>query len=211
MDFATILLFAMAVSADGFMVGISYGINKIRIPVFSMLVISLASALAVTISMLLGKGLAHLLMPQLSSSLGALLIMFVGIYLMLGACREMIGRLELEDEQPLVTLSIKSLGIIVRILKEPARADFDESGEISTREAFFLGVALALDALGAGVGMAMTGCNILYTAIAVGMVKFIGVNSGMALGSHVNNKKLQGLPSLLPGLLLLIIGLIEIV
>lgn len=209
MELITILLFALAVSADGFIVGISYGINKIRIPVISMLVIAIASALAVTFSMLLGKGLAHFLLPELSSHLGALLIIFVGIYLIMVACRDMIGRLELEEEQPLLSLSIKSLGIIIRILKEPARADFDESGEISTREAFFLGVALALDALGAGVGMAMAGCNILATAIAVGMVKFIMVNSGMALGNHVNNRKLQGLPSLVPGFILLLVGIME--
>ena len=47
MNYLTIALFALAVSADGFAVGIAYGIAKIRIPVFSLLVISLASALAV--------------------------------------------------------------------------------------------------------------------------------------------------------------------
>ena len=32
MDYALILMFALAVSADGFIVGLSYGFNGIRIP-----------------------------------------------------------------------------------------------------------------------------------------------------------------------------------
>jgi putative sporulation protein YtaF len=119
--------------------------------------------------------------------------------------------LEIDDKEPFITFSIRFLGIIVQILKEPARADFDASGEISTREAFFLGLALALDALGAGVGVAMTGFNIFYTAITVGVVKFIVVNLGIILGHRVLSRRLQSISSWIPGLVLICIGLMEFV
>lgn len=210
MDYLTIALFAFAVSADGFAVGMAYGIGKIRIPFFSLLVISLASALAVSLSMLCGKGLAELLSPQMSSYVGAIIILGLGVYFLLMAGKNKINSLENDQEKPILAFSIKPLGIIVQILKQPSQADFDCSGEISTSEAFFLGLALAMDALGAGIGIAMTGSNILYTAICVGMLKFILVNSGIFLGSKINAIKLKDVTALVPGLVFITIGIIEI-
>ncbi|MBP8820055.1 MAG: sporulation membrane protein YtaF [Syntrophomonadaceae bacterium] len=210
MDYLTIALFALAVSADGFAVGMAYGIGKIRIPFFSLLVISLASALAVSLSMLCGKGLTELLSPQMSSYVGAIIILGLGVYFLLTAGKDKINSLENSQEEPLLAFSIKPLGIIVQILKQPSRADFDCSGEISTSEAFFLGLALAMDALGAGIGIAMTGSNILYTAICVGMLKFILVNSGIFLGSKINARELKAVTALVPGLVFVAIGIMEL-
>lgn len=209
MEYLTILLFALAVSADGFAAGMAYGIGKIRIPFFSLLVISLASALAVSVSMLCGAGLSELLPSQLSSSLGAIIILGIGIWFLLNACRDKIDSLE-NGEEPLLAFTVKPLGIIVQILKQPSRADFDCSGEISTSEAFFLGLALAIDALGAGIGIAMTGSNILYTAISVGVLKFILVNSGIFLGRKINITGIRAATSLVPGLVFMTIGIIEL-
>jgi putative Mn2+ efflux pump MntP len=55
------------------------------------------------------------------------------------------------------------------------------------QEAFFLV---------AGVCLAMAGMNILLTAISVGMVKFILVNSGLAVGHRMQNERLQSLAPL---------------
>lgn len=210
MEYLTIVLFALAVSSDGFAVGMAYGIGKIRIPFFSLLVISLASALAVSLSMFCGKSLAELFSPQMSSYMGAIIILGLGIYFLLTAGKEKIESLENDQEKPLLVFSIKPLGIIVQILKQPSRADFDCSGEISTSEAFFLGLALAMDALGAGIGIAMTGSNILYTAVCVGMLKFILVNSGIYLGSKISAKELKAVTALVPGLVFIAIGIMEI-
>ena len=64
MEFIVMVMFAVAISADGFMVGLSYGLNKIRIPLTSLLVIALASCIAVTTSMLVGQGLLIYLQPR---------------------------------------------------------------------------------------------------------------------------------------------------
>lgn len=211
MEFMVMVMFALAVSADGFMVGLSYGLNKIRIPVTSLLVIALASCMAVTTSMLIGQGLMIYLQPSGAANIGALVIIGVGVYFLLTACREKINSLEIDEQEPVLTFSVRFLGIIVQILKEPSRADFDASGEISTREAFFLGLALALDALGAGIGVAMTGFNIFYTAITVGVVKFMVVNLGIMLGHRVINRRLQSLSAWVPGLVLICIGFMEFI
>jgi len=161
--------------------------------------------------MLVGQGLMIYLQPHGAANIGALVVIAVGVYFLLNAFRESINRLEIADEQPFITFSIRFLGIIVQILKEPSRADFDASGEISIRESFFLGLALALDALGAGIGVAMTGINIFYTAVTVGVVKFIVVYLGIILGHRVISQRLQAVSSWIPGLVLVCIGFMEIV
>ena len=60
LELLAIVLFALAVSGDGFIVGIAYGIKQIKIPTLSLLVIAMASALAVMSSMILEKGSAVL-------------------------------------------------------------------------------------------------------------------------------------------------------
>ncbi len=209
MEVFTPLLFALAVSADGFMVGLAYGIKRIHIPIFSLVVISIASAFAVTISMLCGKGLALLLPAGWTSTTAATIFIIIGIYFLLGAGKEQIKELQPDETGSLVSLNIRPLGIIVHILKEPSCADLDSSGTISTKEAFFLGFALALDALGAGVALAISGFNIVFTAMAVGTLKFVLVNSGLLLGGFVTNAKFKTASALLPGLIFIIIGVLE--
>lgn len=209
MELLAIVLFSLAVSGDGFMVGVAYGIKKIKIPILSLLVIAMASSLAVMSSMILGKGISCFISPQWTSTIGASLIIIIGIYFLLQAVRQKIYSLEHDEEDPLLSLNINSLGIIIQILKKPSTADFDSSGEISFKEAFFLGLALAMDAMGAGVGLAMTGMNILLTAISVGVLKFTLVSSGLKLGRKMHNEHWQSATTLLTGLILVAIGILE--
>ncbi|HNX93400.1 MAG TPA: sporulation membrane protein YtaF [Syntrophomonas sp.] len=209
MEFLAIILFSLAVSGDGLMVGVAYGIRNIKIPVISLLVIALSSALAVSVSMVLGKALSLFISPHQATTVGSVMILMIGMYFMLQAGRQKIMNLQQSEQDPLLTLNVNSLGIIIQILKKPVTADFDSSGEISLREAFFLGLALAMDALGAGVGLALAGMNIFFTAISVGMVKFILVNTGIRVGQRIQNERWQSLAPFLTGLIFITVAMIE--
>lgn len=211
MEIITVFLFALAVSGDGFAVGIAYGINRIRIPIFSLIVIASASALAVTISMICGKGLLMVIPDSISSGIGASILILIGIYFLLRAGKDKIRNIETNENEPLATLNLNSLGIIIQILKKSSTADLDHSGEISTKEAFFLGLALALDALGAGVGVAMAGFNIFITAISVGVLKFLLVNSGIYLGSIIKSGYIKATSTIIPGIIFIAIGIFELI
>ncbi len=211
MEFLAIILFSLAVSGDGLMVGVAYGIRNIKIPVISLLVIALSSALAVSVSMVLGKALSLLISPHQATTIGSIMILIIGIYFLLQAGRQKIMNLQQSEQDPLLTLNVKCLGIIIQILKKPVSADFDSSGEISPREAFFLGLALAMDALGAGAGLALAGMNIFFTAISVGMVKFILVNAGIRVGQRMQNERWQSLAPFLTGLIFIAVAMIEYV
>ena len=107
----------------------------------------------------------------------------------------------------LLKFEIKSLGVVIHILRKPMSADIDKSGTINGVEAFLLGFALSLDAFGAGIGAALLGYSPLIMAISVAvmcsMFLFFGLKSGQ-LFSH--NKWVQKF-SFLPGVLLIMIGI----
>jgi len=205
------IIFAAALSLDGFGVGISYGIRRIKIPLKSLLVICISSASALALSMLAGNLIANLLSEKVAETLGGIALLLVGGWLLLQAWAH---RLEpqngggLGDNAPITVfkLSIPSLGLVIKILKEPAKADFDQSGEISVNEAVFLGFALAMDALGAGLGAAMMGFSPILTPITAGITKFCLVTLGLYLGSRSTAAKPQGSLGLLPGVIIIFLG-----
>ncbi len=211
MEFLGTFLFALAVSADGFMAGIAYGVKRISIPLSSLLVIAVASSLAVSISMICGSGLASALPDDWASNTGALILIIMGGFFLLQACRQKVDTLQSGGEDTLLSFNIKPMGIIIQILKEPSAADFDCSGEINAGEAFFLGFALAVDALGAGIGLALAGFNIFFTAISVGVLKFILISSGIYLGNILPTQRLKGFVSLVPGIIFIGLGIVEFI
>ena len=211
MQLLSILLFSLAVSADGFIAGLAYGINKIRITFIPLLMISAASALAVSFSMLLGRGIAAVLPEGSAGRVGSVILFTMGIFFLFKALRDLLHNLPAEDDRSLMTLNLRPLGIVISILKEPAAADMDASGEISRKEAFFLGLALAVDAMGAGIGIAMAGYSILFTALTVGVLKFILVSSGIELGKCIQNEAIRSIASFIPGFIFIVIGVLEFI
>lgn len=195
---------------DGFAVGIAYGINRIKIPLVSWIIIAGASVCAVTVSMICGQGLSAVLPESTSSLIGALILCGVGMFFFIKALKDWISK-QINAHDELLTVNVKPLGIIIKILKQPSSADLDSSGEISPREAVFLGLALALDSLGAGAGAAMAGFNILVTAICVGVLQYVLINAGLFFASSTKSKYFSRFSSVIPGIIFFTIGIYKII
>lgn len=210
MELVAVFLFAMALSTDGFFVGIAYGLKHIKIPLASQSIIVLLSVFAVTISMLCGRALALILPGNWASAIGAGMLLIIALSYFVRAFKAKLAKAD--EEKPLLKLTIKSLGIIIQIIKEPSSADLDASGEISTHEACWLGIALAVDSLGAGLGAAMAGLNIELTAISVGVINLIMINCGLGLGRVVKAKRLgESASFILAGIMFLVIGILKLI
>ena len=202
----SIIVFSVALSLDGFGVGLAYGLRKIRIPLPSFLVICLSSATAVAFSMLLGRFIASCVSGEAAVLIGAFSLIAVGTWILLqNFVRNFM------PASGVYQMSVPGLGIMIKILKEPEEADFDQSGEISIKEALFLGMALAMDALGAGFGAAMSGFSPLLTTLSVALAKFILVAGGLFLGSQYSLEKVKGEVSLVPGGIILFLGLKKLI
>lgn len=210
------IVFAIALSLDGFGVGLSYGMRKIRIPWKSLLVISISSAVALAASMVAGQIIASFLTKGLASFLGGLALILVGAWLLLQGWSQRLTSHDSSDpcsfgELTIFKLNIPSLGLVIKILKEPSKADFDESGTISVNEAVFLGFALAMDALGAGLGAAMMGFNPWFIPLVLAGAKFTLVSLGLYLGSHFLMDRFRKDLGLLPGMIIIALGIMQLI
>ncbi len=204
MSVFSLILLGLAVSLDGFGVGIAYGIKNLRIPFSSLIIISLSSALALLLSMFTGKMFAYFFSPRSASIVGGVILVMVGIWIIKQSFFEQKVPYE-QEENP------NSISLFANLLKEPQGADLDKSGEISSGEALFLGLALAMDAFGAGFGAAMMGFNPYITSASVGISKVILVSSGFYLGSSFMARILGERASCLSGFVLVLLGALNLI
>ncbi|MEW6661489.1 MAG: sporulation membrane protein YtaF [Bacillota bacterium] len=203
----SVFLFSIAVSADGFGVGIAYGLRRISIPWYSMSLICFTSTIAITFSMVCGHLIGSLINPALAKKLGAAIMVAVGVWLLLQAYLKPKDN-KIEDGA-LLKINIRSLGIVIQILREPVQADFDRSGKISPKEALALGFALAMDALGAGFGAAVAGLAVWFLPVVVGICKFILISLGFKLGAIWGDNWSPQRLAFLPGLIIVSLGVLS--
>lgn len=238
----SLLLLAFAVSLDGFGVGITYGVRKIKIPFLSILIISICSGLVILLSMRAGVALSGWMSPHAASVVGAVILIGIGIGALVQFVRggerrfsdgygdgehdEAGSRLspnrnrDAADEAfvagtfrtgPEVKLELKLFGgFMIQILRTPSAADLDRSGTISAGEAFLLGTALSLDALGAGIGAAMVGFQSVPTALLIAAASGALLWSGTRFGFRVSGWRWVRQLSMLPGLILIAMGIFKL-
>ena len=207
MEFWAVVILAIAVSLDGFGAGFAYGINKVTISFFPRSIISFASAFSIYLSLLAGAMIGKILPPTFAENLGGLLLCFMGLYILFQGFRSIVNN----KTMPEGFYDKNFIQKLFILLKQPMEADFDKSGNISGIEVFCLGVALAMDAFGAGFGAALSGSSPLLTASLVGIFKFALLSGGMVLGGKLNQIPWQGILILIPGVIFLMIGLMNFI
>jgi putative sporulation protein YtaF len=202
----SLFLLALAVSIDGFTVGFTYGMRKVSIPIRSLLVISSCSFITFLASMGVGKIINHLFSPAFAKMIGGTLLIILGLWIIV----QFFFKKEEKEEKLLINVEIRSLGIVIHILRKPTIADFDRSGTITGIEAVFLGLALSLDAFGAGVSAALLNYSLLSTASLVALLSFCFLLSGLKTGKAFAKYAWLQKYSFLPGILLILIGIFKL-
>lgn len=194
--YAGLLLLVVAVSLDGLGVGISYGIQKIRVPLLALMIIMLCSGITVFIAMTIGSGLKHFISPDTSGKLGALILIFLGCFTLYNLFRA--KRKNLQNSKNPSSTVIDDMKMVFR---SPQEADLDRSGTISKHEAILLGMALALDAFGAGFAASLLHYSAFVTASLIslmsGMFLLAGLKIGLILAKNENHQFFSYFPSLL--------------
>ncbi|SES94407.1 manganese efflux pump [Paenibacillus sp. NFR01] len=235
----SLLLLAFALSLDGFGVGITYGLRQMKIPLLSVLIISLCSGVVICVSMQVGVLLAKVVSPDAASTVGAVILVLMGcwsLYQMLtqkekerkeagvqddAQCDEDIKAVqepeaiaEAASEDSLkaavFSLELRHLGVVIQILRTPSSADLDASGSISPMEAMVLGIALSLDAFGAGLGAALLGFSPVPTALVIALFSGTFLLLGMKTGLKLSGNYLMKHAAALPALLLIVMGIMKL-
>jgi putative sporulation protein YtaF len=201
---------AFAVSLDSFSVGFTYGLRKMKIPFKSILIIATCSAMSLIIASGIGKFVSSILSPAITDHIGGIILILLGAWVLFQFFRPEKSSEQVTDEKTIFKFEIKSLGIVINILRKPMSADFDRSGTITGIEACMLGLALSLDAFGAGIGAAMLGFSPIYLAITVAFMSSMFVWMGIRCGTFLSKNNWVQKFTFLPGVLLIIIGVWKI-
>lgn len=209
MGVGSTLLVVLAVSLDGVAAGWTYGMRGIRIPCRSAVVIGALSSSMAAVAVFAGSYAGRAVGPLWASRLGALILMGLGAALLLQSwAGERAGGRTEEGEGRLLSLRLKPLGLVIEVWRDPGAADLDRSGRLEMAEACLLGLSLAFDAFGAGLGVALSGYAWLYPCI-VGPFQVLMVSMGRVLAGREGWRQKKGFYRYLPAGILMLMGLIK--
>ena len=209
MLFYTGLLFlVIAVSLDGFGVGVTYGMRKILVPKSALTIIMICSGIVVLLSMIIGTMLHSFLSVTFAKTVGGSILIFIGLFSLINTIRGQIKKDE-QSEHPVTTPN--HFQSFKTVISTPDKADLDQSGTISIGEAILLGTALALDAFGAGIGAAILGYSPIVTPILIAVMSGVFVHYGIKVGIVLSrNKRLERM-NFLPPVLLIALGVLNLI
>jgi len=209
----TVFLLAISCNLDNVGVGIAYGARGIGIPLASNLLIALITAAGTGLCIVFGQQIFQVLPAQVGVLLGAVLLIGMGVWIIRQEFRER-GRpgQEVQPAVPANGLAQKSwLRRLILILQHPVLADRDSSGHIDLRESLLLSLALMLNNIPNGVGAGLLGLSTLLTTLTVGVLSILTFWLGIGLGRSLGVRWLGRHAGTLSGLLLIMIGLVEII
>lgn len=204
LDLSTgLLLLVIAVSLDGFTVGISYGLKHVKIPFIALFIIMMCSGMVVMTSMSIGHMLQFFITETMTNLLGGIIFIMLGLFVLFS-----LRQTSTKNEKKLPRKKLKNkLTGLKTVLKSPDKADLDQSGTISLWEATLLGIALALDAFGAGLGASLLGFSPVSTTVLIALMSGIFLFSGCQIGFQLARFKLINKLTFIPPFILISLGI----
>ena len=211
------ILMAVALSLDGFGVGLAYGMRRIHIPMSSLIVIALCTVFAMGISMLFGSWVTLWLRFIPARLLGATILLTLGVFQLARVIwnrkREIFHQavpamaivLQKPVLEPVSRFKLSFFGLVIQVLRTPDIADVDGSGGISLRESLLLGSALAMDAFAGGIGAAMAGMTLSVIGI-VALTQIMMLRLGQQMAGKIPDNW-TAKAEYLPGAVLILVGL----
>lgn len=183
------LLFAISANTDNFVVGLSYGIKKIKIGLVSNLLIALISLVGTILSMSVGKIIFNFIPENASNFIGSAILILVGGWTI---GKSLIKSIRSDD-----------------ILENPEKADIDNSSNIDAKESVTLAFALTINNVGLGIGASITGLNIVVTSSLTFIFSLLMIMIGCILGSYYLSKIFSKRATIVSGLIIIILGIYE--
>lgn len=198
----SVLLLAVSLSLDSLSVGLTYGARGLKMGGPARLILGLASMSLSAAALTAGRTAAGVVPVQAARLAGALMLVGLGAVLTWRAAWPSTAA----TASPCWQIRLRPLGLVVQILREPVAADVDRSGEVTPSESLALGLALAMDSVGAGFGAALAGYQSWLLPFAVGVACTLMFSLGHRIGSRTP-WELNGRAALLPGMFLMGLGI----
>lgn len=217
----SLLLVSLAISMDSVSVGLTYGLQRMKMPLPSLIVVSGCSFAVVYVVMLAGSSLTIWLTPEIGRQIGAAVLIGMGLLTLWrlfaagpassGGQEEPGGKAAAVQAEPERTVlsQFRVFGLMIQILRDPSQADADRSGHIIGWEAVMLGLALSLDAFGAGISLTFLGYPPLLVSVCIAVMSAVLLRTGIALGGRVGSSAWLAKLTWLPPILLICIGVVK--
>ena len=189
-------LLAFALSIDALGIGITYGVQKISIPLSSRLLLAVETYFMMCFFLFIGGKMIAFFPPFLAQLLSTGFLFFFGLWLCYqGFCKKK------ESTSPLSAV------------QQPSVCNKDNSSALEPKEAIFLGFILSLDSFGIGVSVALSGSSYgllpLFSAFFQITFLCIGAFLGGKIALYTNIE--ESLWTRISGGILIFIALLKIV
>lgn len=179
----TYMLLAISTSIDSIGIGITYGLRNIKIKKQATFLLLAIAFFSSMIAILLGKFIHQLLPSNFCNWIGGAFLILMGFIL------------------------------FWQSMKKPESFDKDQSKQIDSKEAFFLGIALSLDSFSIGIGAGvMEGTNLFLFPFFASIFQIAFLMIGSFFGKKIT--QISHLPSsiwnILAAALLITIGIVSL-
>lgn len=203
------VLLVFALSLDAFVASIAYGVNKIKIPALSMVIINTVCTGLLAFSMILGTMAKSIMPGKWGAMLSFITLMALGVfYLCEGFVKGFLAKTPHARKQ--MDFKVSDLKIVLSIYIDETRADMDDSHHLSPMEAVYLAAALSLDSLAVGFGSGLGELNCLLVIILSWILGIFAISGGLFLGRRLAERSKVNL-SWVSGILLMILALLKLV
>ncbi len=199
----TVFLIVVAVCIDIFIMSVTYGIEKIKIPMFSCFIVSFTGTFFLALSILFSKFLGSFIPPWLCTVISVICLYILGI---IGLFQNGFkSHLRKNHGKKEVTFTAFNMSFFINIILDESVADIDNSKVLSIREAFMLGIVLSIDSISTGCSVGMTLDHVWLTILSCLIVGFFSVILGGFVGKKFAKQKAPKI-TWLSGLLLIILA-----
>lgn len=189
------VLVAIVSNLDNLAAAFAFGVRGIRIGTTPNLIIAVITMVGTAAAMTAGHALSQVLALSVGSAVGASIIIAIGAWTILrsfGVGLRRGGR---------VSLSVQGLAA------EPSPVSLRPmNGDVTRGNAVGLGLALALNNVGTGVGAGVAGLSPVLTTFLAGAISLLFVEGASKAGSSLGRLVIAPAAQLMSGVILLGLG-----
>lgn len=208
-DWMMYIFLVFAASIDNLGVGIAFGMRKVNISIKANLVIAILSFFVTWLAATLGDKIKDYLNVEIAESIGAIIIIAVGLWVFLQLLFE-----TYKTKTPLDSLQLFTTRTYIgpnEIIRKPELADIDSSRDIDYWEAMILGIALSINAVACGLDVGLLGLSTFSVAAIVAIFSYITIAVGAFLGQKYSTELMGNKATLLSGVLMIVIGVHQLI
>ncbi|MBM6820874.1 sporulation membrane protein YtaF [Clostridium saudiense] len=204
------ILLAFSASLDSLIIGIAYGIKKIRIKFSINIIIAFIVTLGTLLSMVLGAILNKFIPVYICNYIGAILLIVVGLFMTFDFFKEQRNLNKNEINTPKENKDIIESLHYDDILINNKTADTDGSGNIEVKEAISLALALSVNNFALGLGASMSGISIPLTTIFTFIFSILILILGLKIGNSFLSKIFGKYSGLISAIIIIVMGIFQL-